>query len=402
MAIMAIYKTACSIVAFSSEVKVMAIVAICKTACSIWKEVSPIAVLLVCSCHGENNPSKLPLSLDQLDQSQIPAEQKFEGMPKELVAVLTPPLSEKFNVEGISKELADVLKNQSVRSGCVGVAFSPDGKRAVGGFGDGTIGLWEIGRSIEIASSRKHRLPVSSLFFTPCGKNFLSGSYDHTIRLWNLNGDKLNELACLEGHKGQVWSMALSTDGKMLASGSADETIRLWDLGGDKPREISRVELLRKIAWSVDFSPDGKLLAGTEGDLIHLWDLSYEKPKEKGTFKGHRDSVWRVAFSPDGKTLASSGQDKTVRLWDYEGKELAKLDGHDSTELYGLSFAPEGKSLVSADIDGRIIVWDVQSAKERLRIALPRGLRAISFAPDSRHVAISSEKALIYILRISP
>jgi hypothetical protein len=35
-----------------------------------------------------------------------------------------------------------------------------------------------------------------------------------------------------------------------------------------------------------------------------------------------------VVFSSDGKMLATSGRDGTARIWDLEGKEIAKLVGH--------------------------------------------------------------------------
>jgi WD40 repeat protein len=299
-----------------------------------------------------------------------------------------------------------VLTSDHAFIGCVSVAFSPDGKYLVGGFGDGEMVLWEVGRLKEVAVRKAHSPIVRDLHFAPDGKTLISVGHDKMIRVWDVASREPKERAELRQHTGAVWCLALSPNGNVLASGSCDATVRLWDLRLNPPRETGTIGFSSGVDWPCSLCIDrtGRTLAIATGKKIALWDISEEKPKEKNSTAGHPEAVWRVCFARDGKTLASCGQDKSVRLWEFDGESLnnlAELHGHASSGLYGLDFSPDSKTLVSADEDGRVIVWEVDQRLERHRWQLPNGLHCAVFAPDGRHVALGAgSQNVVYIMRL--
>ncbi len=169
--------------------------------------------------------------------------------------------------------------------------------------------------------------------------------------------------------------------------------------------------------YSVSFSLDGKTIASASRDkTIKLWNI---EGKLLHTLTGHNGPVNSVSFSPDGKTIVSTSWDKTIKLWNIEGKLLHTLTGHNDAvdsvsfeskllhTLFGhndavdsVSSSPDGKTIASTSWKGTIKLWNIEGKLLHTLFGHNDAVDSVSFSPDGKTIASASRDKTIKLWNI--
>ncbi|ABN67995.2 transcriptional repressor TUP1, partial [Scheffersomyces stipitis CBS 6054] len=227
-------------------------------------------------------------------------------------------------------------------------------------------------------------LYIRSVCFSPDGKLLATGAEDKLIRIWDLNTKRIIKI--LRGHEQDIYSLDFFPDGDRLVSGSGDRTVRIWDL---RSSQCSLTLSIEDGVTTVAVSPDGQLIAaGSLDRTVRVWDSTtgflverLDSGNENGNGNGHEDSVYSVAFTINGKQIASGSLDRTVKLWNLEGKQDPQGNnspgkksscevtyiGHKDFVLSVCS-TPKNEYILSGSKDRGVIFWDQLSGNPLLML----------------------------------
>lgn len=155
----------------------------------------------------------------------------------------------------------------------------------------------------------------------------------------------------------------------------------------------------------VAFTPDGQFIVSAGDDkVIRVWDWQRgetvrEIRGESGP--GHAGKYYAMALSPDGNLLAAAGwldaADAVepccgdIRLFDFRtGKLVRLLKGHDSN-VYDLAFSPDGRFLASGGADNTALVFDLQTFTIAHRLeGHEKRVNQLAFSSDGRRLFTAS------------
>jgi WD40 repeat protein len=185
---------------------------------------------------------------------------------------------------------------------------------------------------------------------------------------------------------------------------------------GQRPAELTQVAPVKRdlpilqldtgghrgVIKGLAFTPDGKHVISAGNDkVIRVWD--WETGKTVRTIRGEagpgsEGKIFSMALSPDGRWLAAGGWMKvpdeaghTVRLHDFASGNIVALLKGQSNGANSLAFSPDGKRLISGGFFGEAMLWDI----ERRALAHPlKGhtdhIYSAGFTPDGAYAVTGS------------
>jgi WD40 repeat protein/uncharacterized caspase-like protein len=258
--------------------------------------------------------------------------------------------------------------------------FSADGKLALIGSHDRTVGVWDLESAKKGRMFAGHAAAVNCVAWSPEGKQALTASFDRTLVLWDAStGEKIRSF---EEHKGQVLSMTFSPDGKKVIVASvakdvidpdgrrhlsdpADKNPVLWEVVTGK--RLRSFEGHGDLINAAAFSSDGaRIVTGSNDNTAILWDAV--TGAKLHSFSGHTNRVNAVAFSSDDKAVLTGSTDKSAILWDASsGRKLQLFDGH-SYGITAVAFGPQAKTVLTSSPDATTRIWDRETGRELCRL----------------------------------
>lgn len=287
------------------------------------------------------------------------------------------------------------------------IAFTPDGKQLAGAGADGIVRVWEIGTTNPIFSFRASVNQIAAVAISPDGALLAAGegkiatglgtlslaiappSPSGNILIWQLADRRIHSR--IHGHNGGVRAVQFSPDGRKLASASNNGQVKLFD--PDSGEILSTETNFPGPVYSLAFTPNGRELAAAswypfhQSGNIHILDA--KTLERKRVLRSEAGPVMCVAISADGSKLASGGDDRIVRLWDYEGlREIGAFHGH-TNGVVSVAFSPDGNRLASAGWDKQVLGWNLKDGSVRQRIPTTNQF-SVAFSPDGKLLACSA------------
>ena len=136
----------------------------------------------------------------------------------------------------------------------------------------------------------------------------------------------------------------------------------------------------------------------TQNEADTMLRQAVSRLDERNRLLGHEEGVSKVVFSPDGRFIVSSGMDRTIKLWQPDGKLLTTIDAH-SSEIWGLAISPDGQTIATASDDKTVKLWRTDGTLLETLTGHTAAVNAVTFSPDGQMIATASQDGFVQIWR---
>ncbi|XP_044501789.1 WD repeat-containing protein 26 homolog isoform X1 [Mangifera indica] len=206
-------------------------------------------------------------------------------------------------------------------------------------------------------------------------------------------------LQVLEAHTDDVWFLQFSHNGKYLASSSSDQSAIVWEVD-----MYGRVTLKHKlsghqkpvscVSWSSD---DQQLLTCGVEEAIRRWDASSGECLQ--VFEKAGVGLVSCGWHPDGKWIFSGANDKSICMWEVDGKQHECWKGPRTLKISDLEITSNGKQIISMCRESTLLLLDREAKAERF-IEEDQTITSFSLSRDNRFLLVNLLNQEIHLWNI--
>ncbi|XP_053552817.1 cilia- and flagella-associated protein 52 [Bombina bombina] len=238
---------------------------------------------------------------------------------------------------------------------CNAIDFMRDGKSIISAWNDGKIRAFtpESGRLMYVIENA-HSMGVTAMAASSDCKRIISGGGEGQVRVWEIGKESQRLVESMKEHKSAVSCIKVKRNNRECVSASSDGTCILWDI----VRFVRKQMILSNTLFRcVCYHPEEFqiITSGTDRKIGYweVFDGSAIRELE-GSMSG---AVNGMDISEDGAQFVTGGDDKLVKLWDYNEGEVNHVGIGHSGSISRLKICPMSKYIISVSTDGAILLW---------------------------------------------
>lgn len=278
------------------------------------------------------------------------------------------------------------------------VNWSSQGHFLVCAIGDETVRVLEAATGHLLMVYRQHTSFVDDAGWSPDETRVASGGGDTTVQVWKAATGE--HLLTYRGHRGSVACISWSHDGTRIVSGGRDTTVQVWDAFTAK--HLVTYKGHSASVWNALWSPDDQsIVSSGEDGTIQIWDPGTVEKSKTFTYQGGNSRINGTDWSPNGTQIVSSHVDGTVHIWDaLTGSSILTYRDHTSSVIF-VRWSPDGTAIASGDVGGNVHIWNVSTGQKIVLYKMQHEIYALTWAPDSRHLAIANKDGTLAVCKLS-